>query len=40
MVPKATLTTLPQYDEAVMKDTKLPTLAARPQESVVRTLGQ
>jgi peptidoglycan/xylan/chitin deacetylase (PgdA/CDA1 family) len=40
MVPKGTLTTLPQYDEAVMKDTKLPTLAARPQESVVRTLGQ
>ena len=40
MVPKQTLTTLPQYDEAVMKDTKLPTLAARPQESVVRTLGQ
>jgi peptidoglycan/xylan/chitin deacetylase (PgdA/CDA1 family) len=40
MVPKGTLTTLPQYDEAVLKDTKLPTLATRPQESVVRTLGQ
>jgi peptidoglycan/xylan/chitin deacetylase (PgdA/CDA1 family) len=40
MVPKQTLTTLPQYDEAVMKDTKLPTLATRPQENVVRTLGQ
>jgi peptidoglycan-N-acetylglucosamine deacetylase len=40
MVPKQTLTTLPQFDEAVMKDTKLPTLAARPQENVVRTLGQ
>ena len=40
MVPKQTLTTLPQYDEAVMKDTKLPTLATRPQDSVVRTLGQ
>src|ERR1700722_9685154 len=40
MVPKQTLPTLPQYDEAVMKDTKLPTLATRPQENVVRTLGQ
>jgi peptidoglycan/xylan/chitin deacetylase (PgdA/CDA1 family) len=40
MVPKGMLTTLPQYDEAVLKDTKLPTLATRPQESVVRTLGQ
>jgi peptidoglycan/xylan/chitin deacetylase (PgdA/CDA1 family) len=40
MVPKGTLTTLPQYDEAVLKENKLPTLAKRPQESVVRTLSQ
>jgi peptidoglycan/xylan/chitin deacetylase (PgdA/CDA1 family) len=40
MVPKGTLTTLPQFDEAVLKENKLPTLAKRPQESVVRTLNQ
>jgi peptidoglycan/xylan/chitin deacetylase (PgdA/CDA1 family) len=40
MVPKGTLNTLPQYDEAVLKESKLPTLPSRPQESVVRTLGQ
>jgi hypothetical protein len=39
-VPKGTLNTLPQYDEAVLKESKLPTLPSRPQESVVRTLGQ
>jgi peptidoglycan-N-acetylglucosamine deacetylase len=40
MVPKATLTTLPQYDEAVLKEGKLPIVAKRPPESVVRTLNQ
>jgi peptidoglycan/xylan/chitin deacetylase (PgdA/CDA1 family) len=40
MVPKETLGTLPQYDEAVQKEIKLPTLAKRPPESVVRTLNQ
>jgi peptidoglycan-N-acetylglucosamine deacetylase len=40
MVPKQTLDTLPQYDEAVLKESKLPTLPSRPQESVVRTLNQ
>jgi peptidoglycan/xylan/chitin deacetylase (PgdA/CDA1 family) len=40
MVPKETLSTLPQYDEAVLKEIKLPTVAKRPPESVVRTLSQ
>jgi peptidoglycan/xylan/chitin deacetylase (PgdA/CDA1 family) len=40
MVPKGTLTTLPQYDEAVLKENKLPTLASRPADSVVRTISQ
>jgi peptidoglycan/xylan/chitin deacetylase (PgdA/CDA1 family) len=38
MVPKATLTTLPQYDEAVLKENKLPTLTNRPTDSVVKTI--
>jgi peptidoglycan/xylan/chitin deacetylase (PgdA/CDA1 family) len=40
MVPKGTLTTLPQYDEAVLKENKLPTLVSRPADSVVRTVRQ
>jgi peptidoglycan/xylan/chitin deacetylase (PgdA/CDA1 family) len=40
MVPKKTLSTLPEYDEAILKDSKLPTIARRPPESVVRTLSQ
>jgi peptidoglycan/xylan/chitin deacetylase (PgdA/CDA1 family) len=40
MVPKGTLTTLAQYDEAVLKENKLPTLTSRPSESVVRTISQ
>src|ERR1700730_1423622 len=40
MVPKGTLTTIPQYDEAVLKENKLPTLTGnKPTESVVRTIG-
>jgi peptidoglycan/xylan/chitin deacetylase (PgdA/CDA1 family) len=40
MVPKGTLTTIPQYDEAVLKENKLPTLSEnKPTESVVRTIG-
>jgi len=31
---------LPQYDEAVLKENKLPTLMRRPAESVVRTISQ
>ena len=40
MVPKETLSTLPQYDEAVLKENKLPTLTSRPAASVVRTISQ
>jgi len=41
MVPKGTLTTIPQYDEAVLKENKLPTLAGnKPAESVVRTISE
>ena len=40
MVPKGTLTTLPQFDEAVLKENKLPTLSEnKPTESVVKTIG-
>jgi peptidoglycan/xylan/chitin deacetylase (PgdA/CDA1 family) len=40
IVPKETLSTLPQYDEAVLKENKLPTLTSRPAASVVRTISQ
>jgi hypothetical protein len=40
MVPKEMLSTLPQYDEAVLKENKLPTLTSRPATSVVRTISQ
>jgi peptidoglycan/xylan/chitin deacetylase (PgdA/CDA1 family) len=40
MVPKGTLSTLPQFDEAVLKENKLPTLTGdKPVESVVRTIS-
>ena len=40
MVPKGTLSTLPQYDEAVLKENKLPTMSEnKPTDSVVRTIG-
>jgi peptidoglycan/xylan/chitin deacetylase (PgdA/CDA1 family) len=40
MVPKDMLTTIPQYDEAVLKENKLPTMSDnKPAESVVRTIG-
>jgi peptidoglycan/xylan/chitin deacetylase (PgdA/CDA1 family) len=40
MVPKGMLSTLPQFDEAVLKENKLPTLTDnKPTESVVRTIG-
>jgi len=39
MVPKGTLTTLPQFDEAVLKENKLQTSTNRPQDSVVRTIS-
>jgi peptidoglycan/xylan/chitin deacetylase (PgdA/CDA1 family) len=40
MVPKTTLGTLPQFDEAVQKEIKMPVVPKRPQEAVVRTLNQ
>jgi peptidoglycan/xylan/chitin deacetylase (PgdA/CDA1 family) len=40
MVPKDQVTTLPQYDEAVLKDQKLPTVSQRPTSSVVRTISE
>jgi peptidoglycan/xylan/chitin deacetylase (PgdA/CDA1 family) len=40
IVPKQMFNTLPQYDEAVLKENKLPTLMSRPAESVVRTISQ
>jgi peptidoglycan/xylan/chitin deacetylase (PgdA/CDA1 family) len=40
MVPKAPVQTLPQYDEEVLKDTKLPTVSDRPVSSVVQTISE
>jgi peptidoglycan/xylan/chitin deacetylase (PgdA/CDA1 family) len=40
MVPKDMLTTLPQFDEAVLKENKLPTMSEnKPTDSVVRTIS-
>jgi peptidoglycan/xylan/chitin deacetylase (PgdA/CDA1 family) len=40
MVPRSTLATLPQYDEAVLKENKLPTMTDnKPTESVVHTIS-
>ncbi len=40
MVAKGSLTTLPEYDEAVLKENKLPTVSGnKPTESVVRTIS-
>ncbi len=40
MQPKFAVTTLPAYDEMIVKELKLPTVDARPTSSVVRTIGQ
>jgi hypothetical protein len=40
MIPKAPVQTLPQYDEEILKDTKLPTVSDRPVSSVVQTISQ
>jgi hypothetical protein len=40
MKAKAPMQTLPQYDEAFLKDTKLPTVSARPVGSVVQTISR
>jgi peptidoglycan/xylan/chitin deacetylase (PgdA/CDA1 family) len=39
MIPKGKLDTLPQYDEAVLKENKLPTLSNASAASVVRTVA-
>jgi peptidoglycan/xylan/chitin deacetylase (PgdA/CDA1 family) len=38
MVPKDQLQTLPQYDEAILKDQKLPTVNTQPTSDIVRTI--
>src|SRR4051794_4153757 len=40
MKPKAPVQTLPQYDEALMKEAKLPTVTSRPVSSVVQTISE
>ncbi len=40
MIPKAPVQTLPQYDEELLKDAKLPTVSARPVSSVVQTISE
>jgi hypothetical protein len=40
MVPKGTLSSLPQFDEAILKENKLPTMTNnKTMESVVRTIS-
>ena len=40
MVPKGQLATLPEFDEAVLKENKLPTLANKPTDSVIKTISE
>jgi peptidoglycan/xylan/chitin deacetylase (PgdA/CDA1 family) len=40
MKAKAPLQTLPEYDEALMKELKVPTVGSRPMSSVVQTVSQ
>src|SRR3954451_10117573 len=40
MKPKPPAQTLPQYDEALMKEAKLPTITSRPVSSVVQTISE
>jgi peptidoglycan/xylan/chitin deacetylase (PgdA/CDA1 family) len=40
MVPKTPVTTVPQFDEAILKDQKLPTVSQRPTSSVVKTISE
>src|SRR5579863_5496467 len=40
MKAKAPVQTLPQYDEELMKDVKLPTVSSRPVSSVVQTISE
>ena len=40
MRSKAPAQTLPQYDEGLLKDAKLPTVSSRPVSSVVQTIAE
>jgi peptidoglycan/xylan/chitin deacetylase (PgdA/CDA1 family) len=40
MIAKAPVQTLPQYDEEMLKDAKLPTVSSRPVSSVVQTISE
>ncbi|WP_291687179.1 polysaccharide deacetylase family protein [Bradyrhizobium sp.] len=40
MIPKAPVQTLPQYDDEILKDAKLPTVSSRPVSSVVQTISE
>jgi hypothetical protein len=40
MRAKAPVQTLPQYDEELLKDAKLPTVSDRPVSSVVQTISE
>jgi len=40
MIAKAPVQSLPQYDDEILKDAKLPTLSARPVSSVVQTISE
>lgn len=40
MKPKAPVETLPQYDEELLKDVKLPTVSSKPVSSVVQTISE
>jgi peptidoglycan/xylan/chitin deacetylase (PgdA/CDA1 family) len=40
MTAKGSLASLPEYDEMLQKQAKLPTLSTRPTSSVVRTIGE
>jgi hypothetical protein len=39
MRSKAPVQTLPQYDQGLLKDAKLPTVSSRPVSSVVQTIS-
>lgn len=40
MRSKVPVQTLPQYDEELLKDAKLPTVSSRPVSSVVQTISE
>jgi hypothetical protein len=40
MRPKTPVQTLPQFDEELLKEAKLPTVSDRPVSSVVQTISQ